>query len=111
VLFGMALFPYLWWTTVFTIVTTLWQDVYHWSVISVALRLIPIGALAFTMSFSGPLSSRISPKYVVLCGQACVIVATVLLATADAPSKYFSHYLPAFILGSGGAMLWFTNTK
>lgn len=39
VLFGLALMPYLWWTTCFTIFTTLWQSVYRWSVISTALRM------------------------------------------------------------------------
>ncbi|GJE93570.1 MFS general substrate transporter [Phanerochaete sordida] len=111
VLFGMALLPFLWWTTIFTIITALWQEVYKWSVISVALRMIPIGVLAFAASFSGPISNRISPKYVLLFAQALVVVATVLLATADAPDKYFSHVLPAFILGSGGAMLWYTHTN
>ena len=107
----MALFPFLWWTTIFTLITALWQEVYHWSVISVALRMIPIGVLAFAASFSGPLSNRISPKYVLLFAQGILVIATVLLATADSPSKYFSHVLPAFILGSGGAMLSYTHTK
>lgn len=39
VLFGLALMPFLWWTTIFTILTTLWQDIYKWSAISVALRM------------------------------------------------------------------------
>lgn len=111
VLFGMALLPFLWWTTIFTIITELWQEVYKWSVISVALRMIPIGVLAFAASFSGPLSNRISPKYVLLFAQCIVAIATILLATADSPDKYFSHVLPAFILGSGGAMLWYTHTN
>ncbi|EKM51218.1 uncharacterized protein PHACADRAFT_263243 [Phanerochaete carnosa HHB-10118-sp] len=111
VLFGMALLPYLWWTTIFTIITALWQEIYEWSVISVALRMIPIGVLAFAMSFSGPLSNRVSPKYVLLFAQGLLVVATVLLATADAPDKYFSHVLPAFVLGSAGAMLSYTHTN
>ncbi|KIP05049.1 hypothetical protein PHLGIDRAFT_108699 [Phlebiopsis gigantea 11061_1 CR5-6] len=111
VLFGLALMPFLWWTTIFTIITTLWQDVYHWSVISVALRMIPIGALSFAISFSGPLSNKISPKYVLLFAQFILVIATCLLATADSPSKYYSHVLPAFILGSAGAMLSYTHTN
>ncbi len=39
VLFGMALMPYLWWTTIYTILTALWQNIYKWSAISVALRM------------------------------------------------------------------------
>lgn len=107
----MALLPFLWWTTIFTVITALWQEIYHWSVISVALRMIPIGVLSFVVSFSGPLSRKISPKYVLLFAQGLLVVATVLLALADSPSKYYSHVLPAFILGSAGAMASYTHTK
>ena len=107
----MALLPFFWWGTIFTIITALWQEIYKWSVISVALRMIPNGVLAFAISFSGPLSNRISPKYVLLFAQGLLVVATVLLATADSPSKYYSHVLPAFILGSAGAMLSYAHTN
>lgn len=40
VLFGIALFPYLWWNTIFTLITDVWQTIYHWSAISVALRML-----------------------------------------------------------------------
>ena len=72
---------------------------------------IPLGVLAFAVSFSGPLSNKISPKYVLLFGQGLLVVATCLLATDDSPSKYYSHALPAFILGSAGAMFSYTHTK
>lgn len=39
------------------------------------------------------------------------MIATCLLATADSPDKYFSHVLPAFILGSAGAMISYTHTN
>ncbi|KAJ3528558.1 hypothetical protein NM688_g7983 [Phlebia brevispora] len=111
VLFGLALMPYLWWTTLFTILTALWQGIYQWSAISVALRMIPIGALAFATSFSGPLSERFSPKYVLLAGQALLVVATVLLALADSPDKYWPYVFPAFMIGSTGAMLSYVHTN
>lgn len=31
--------PYFWWTTIFTLLTALWQNVYKWSAISVAIRM------------------------------------------------------------------------
>ncbi|KAI0704972.1 major facilitator superfamily domain-containing protein [Cytidiella melzeri] len=110
-LFGVALMPYLWWTALFAVLTPLWQEVYEWSAISVALRMIPVGALAFAASFSGPLSDVFEPKYIILFGQVILMIATILLALADAPSKYFSHVLPGFILGSAGAMLTFTHAN
>ena len=39
VLFGTALLPYFWWTTIFTVFTLLWQDDYHWSAISTAIHM------------------------------------------------------------------------
>lgn len=72
---------------------------------------IPIGVLAFAMSFTGPLSRRISPKWIILFGQGILIVATILLAFADGPDKYWPFVFPAFILGSAGAMLTYTHTK
>ncbi|KAI0804543.1 major facilitator superfamily domain-containing protein [Irpex lacteus] len=110
-LFGVALMPFFWWTVSFTILTPLWQDVYKWSAISVALRMIPIGALSLIVSFSGVLSDIFPPKYILIVSHLLLIVATTLLALADTPSKYFSHILPAFILGSAGAMGAFTHTN
>ena len=39
VLFVTALLPFFWFTTVFAVYSTLWQDVYGWSAISTALRM------------------------------------------------------------------------
>ena len=39
VLFTTALLPFFWWTTVFTVYTTLWQDVWGWSAISMAIHM------------------------------------------------------------------------
>ena len=39
VLFFTSLLPFFWFTTVFAVYSTLWQDVYGWSAISTALRM------------------------------------------------------------------------
>ncbi|KAI0776916.1 MFS general substrate transporter [Trametes elegans] len=111
VLFGTALLPYFWWTTIFTLYTTLWQDVWHWSVISTAIHMLPIGVLAFAMSFTGSLSRYVNPKWLILTGEGMCIVATVLLAYADSPARYWPFIFPAFVLGSAGAMLTYTHTN
>ncbi|KAI0631643.1 MFS general substrate transporter [Trametes polyzona] len=111
VLFGTALLPYFWWVTVFTLYTTLWQDIWHWSVISTAVHMIPIGVLAFAMSFTGSLSRVINPKWIILTGEGMCIIATVLLAFADGPERYWPFIFPAFVLGSAGAMLTYTHTN
>lgn len=72
---------------------------------------IPIGVIAFAMSFTGTLSRIINPKWIILFAETMLAVATILLAFADSPDKYWSHVFPAFILGSGGAMLAYSHTK
>ena len=67
--------------------------------------------LAFATSFSGPLSTRFSPKYVLLAAQGLLVVATILLGLADSPDKYWSYVFPAFMIGSTGAILSYTHTK
>ena len=39
VLFGSALLPFFWWNALFIVFTTLWQDVFHWTVISTAVHM------------------------------------------------------------------------
>ncbi|KAH8105285.1 MFS general substrate transporter [Cristinia sonorae] len=109
VLFAVALVPSLWFVTSFTIFPTLWQTYYHWSVISVAARLVPVGVICFAVSFSGGLSRYTSPKYILLPAQVLVLGATVLLRFGDAPDKYFRFILPGFIIGAAGCMLTYTH--
>ncbi|KAI0791390.1 MFS general substrate transporter [Abortiporus biennis] len=109
VLFGVALLPYFWWSTAFTTYTTLWQSVYGWSVISVALRMIPMGVFAFAVSFSGGLARIISPKWILMFAQVLLMVSTILEVFADSPHKYWSFIFPAFILGTSGAMFTYTH--
>ncbi|KIJ67200.1 hypothetical protein HYDPIDRAFT_127048 [Hydnomerulius pinastri MD-312] len=112
VLFGSALLPFFWWSTVFTIFTTLWQDFFHWSVISTAIHMFPIGVLAFAMSFTGSLSRVFSPKWIILTGLSLLVVATTLLAVGgERPDQYWPFIFPAFALGSAGAMLTYTHTN
>ncbi|KAG1880742.1 major facilitator superfamily domain-containing protein [Suillus subluteus] len=112
VIFAVALLPYLWWSTVFTIFTTWWQNVFEWSVISSAVHMFPIGIMAFAMSFTGSLSRIFSPKWIILTGLSFCMIATVLLALGGGePQDYWSYILPAFALGSAGAMLTYTHTN
>ncbi|KAH9942633.1 MFS general substrate transporter [Amylocystis lapponica] len=111
VLFGTALLPYFWWTTIFSTYTNLWQGVYLWSVISSAVHMIPIGVMSFSTSFTGPLARRISPKYLIIAGESLMVLATILLALADGPDKYWPYVFPGFVIGSTGTMLTFTHTK
>ncbi|KIM73581.1 hypothetical protein PILCRDRAFT_828966 [Piloderma croceum F 1598] len=74
--------------------TTLWQEVYHWTVISSAVHMLPIGVMAFVASFT-----------------ILVTIATLLLAFADRPGRYWTFVFPGFVIGSTGAMLCYTHTN
>ncbi|KIJ07997.1 hypothetical protein PAXINDRAFT_173133, partial [Paxillus involutus ATCC 200175] len=112
VLFGVALLPFFWWNVVFNSFTTSWQDIFHWSAISTAIHMLPIGVMAFAMSFTGSLSRVFSPKWLILTGLSFLVIATTLLAFGGGrPDQYWPFVFPAFMLGSGGAMLTYTHTK
>ncbi|KAI0739621.1 MFS general substrate transporter [Daedaleopsis nitida] len=111
ILFFTALLPFFWWTTVFTVYTLLWQNVWHWSAISTAIHMIPLGVLAFAMSFTGSLSRVINSKWIILFGEGLCIIATILFTFADSPARYWPFIFPAFTLGSAGAMLMYTHTN
>ncbi|KAH7923213.1 MFS general substrate transporter [Leucogyrophana mollusca] len=112
VLFAVALLPFFWWSAVFTMFTTLWQNVYHWSVISSAIHMFPIGVLAFSMSFTGSLSRVFSPKWIILTGLSLLVVSTTLIAIGGgSPDQYWPYIFPAFAIGSAGAMLTYTHTN
>jgi MFS family permease len=132
VLIGVSLLPYLWWTSFFNIFTLLWQQVYGWTAVSTAVHMyvfvnqahecqfahgfivvrLPLGIIAFAVTLaSGPLARKIDPKWLILFGQACTIVATILLAFASSPGRYWSFVFPAALIGSGGMQLIFTQIK
>ncbi|KAG2113483.1 major facilitator superfamily domain-containing protein [Suillus discolor] len=112
ILFAVALLPFLWWTAVFMIFMTLWQNAFEWSAISSAVHMLPIGITAFIMSFTGSLSRIFSPKWIILTGLSFCMVATVLLALGGGkPEDYWPYIFPAFSLGSAGVMLAFTHAN
>ncbi|KZP31546.1 MFS general substrate transporter [Athelia psychrophila] len=111
ILIAVALMPYLWWTTMFMMYTTLWQEVYHWSAMMAAAHMIPLSALSFLVSMTGGFSRLISPKWIILAGQALSIIACVLLSFGSGPEKYWQFVLPGFLLGSAGNQLVYTQTN
>ncbi|OJA11344.1 hypothetical protein AZE42_04924 [Rhizopogon vesiculosus] len=112
VLFTVALFPFFWLTTSFLIFITLWQNIFHWSVISSVIHMLPMGIIAIAASFTGPLSRVFSPKWIILTGLFLSMVASILLALGGGqPEDYWSYVFPALALGSLGVMLTYLHTK
>ncbi|KAH7905376.1 major facilitator superfamily domain-containing protein [Hygrophoropsis aurantiaca] len=112
ILFAVALLPFFWWSSVFMMFTTLWQSVDQWSVISTAVHMLPLGIAGFIMSFTGSLSRVFSPKWIILTGLSCMIVATTLIALGGGnPDQYWPYIFPAFSIGSAGSMLVYSHTN
>ena len=66
---------------------------------------------AFAISFTGPLSRKINPKWLILIGEIGVIIGTILLPFASSKDRYWPLVFPGFAIGSGGAMLAFVHSK
>ncbi|KAJ7751977.1 major facilitator superfamily domain-containing protein [Mycena metata] len=111
VLFAAALMPYFYWTTVSTLYTILWQNIYGISAIKTAVYMVPLGVVSFATSFSGRLTQWIHPKWLILGGQFLALGSTVMFVFADTWSKYWPLVFPAFCIGSTGAMLAFVHTN
>ncbi|KAG2131382.1 major facilitator superfamily domain-containing protein [Suillus clintonianus] len=112
VLFTISLLPIFWWNAVLIIFTTLWQNIFHWSVILSAVHMLPIAFFAFVASFTGSLSRIFSPKWIILTGLSLSMAGTILLAVGGGrPENYWPYVFPGFALGSVGAMLTYTHTN
>ncbi|KAL1940391.1 hypothetical protein VTO73DRAFT_8963 [Trametes versicolor] len=111
VLFGAALLPYFWWTTVFVVFFPLWQQVYGWSAIKSGLHMIPVGISATVISFTSPLGRYVPPKVLILFGHVLAVAATILLAFGDGDNTYWRLVFPGLIIGSAGAMLIYMHVS
>jgi nitrate/nitrite transporter NarK len=71
---------------------------------------IPVGITSAITGYVGSFRTS-SLKHVLLAAQALLLISTVLLAFADSPDKYWTFVFPAFVVGSTGAMMTFTQAK
>jgi MFS family permease len=63
------------------------------------------------MNMSGYLQSQFKLRNILLTGGLLLIPSSILLAFADRPSRYWSFVFPAFILGTLGCTLLFSNAN
>ncbi|KZV98383.1 MFS general substrate transporter [Exidia glandulosa HHB12029] len=112
ILFAIALSIFLWFTTIFLLKITMWQEVYGWSAINAAIHFLPVGVIAGPiMLFSGPYTERFQKKHIILFSQVLLLISSIILAFADAPGKYWSRDFPAFVVGAIGGSLLFVNAN
>ncbi|KDQ19194.1 hypothetical protein BOTBODRAFT_486258 [Botryobasidium botryosum FD-172 SS1] len=112
ILFGVALFPFSWFVTLFLLLPPIWQGQYHWSAIMTAVRFLPLGVGATVAAvFAGYLPFYFRSKHIILAGLILDIVAGVLLPFATSESRYWPITFPAFLVGTLGTTLVYTNAS
>ncbi|TFK97039.1 MFS general substrate transporter [Pterulicium gracile] len=111
ILFGVSLLPTFWWTNMATVLVPYWNLGFGWSIISVAVHMLPNGVAGFLFAFTGGLSRIISPKWIILAAHFPLIAATVLLALADRADEYWRYTFPALCIGSASCMVIYTHAN
>ncbi|EJD41438.1 hypothetical protein AURDEDRAFT_115503 [Auricularia subglabra TFB-10046 SS5] len=112
ILFGIALLIFMWFTAVFLLKITMWQEVNHWSAINSAVHFLPVGTVTgFVMIFSGRWTERFQKKYVLLVSSVFLIAGSALLPFTGNPANYWKYDFPAFVIGSIGCALLFVNAN
>ncbi|KLO16514.1 MFS general substrate transporter [Schizopora paradoxa] len=111
VLFGTAMLPYFWWTTVFIVYLQYWQQIFLWSPINAAVHVLPAGIVTILMAPTGPLQNKISPKWIILFGEVFAFIGTILFPFSGGKNHYWSRVFPGFVIGSSGMMLVFVHSN
>lgn len=97
-----ALLLYCWWQSVVYYIVLFAQNVHHFSALGTALRLLPLGFLAFPVSACGFLYiNRFRLKHLVLFGMLGATLVTIPAATTAPGSSFFGH---SFLTGCLGGM-------
>ncbi|KAJ7872325.1 major facilitator superfamily domain-containing protein [Mycena olivaceomarginata] len=110
VLILLSFAPFTWWASVFLQFSWLWEVVYGWSAINVAVHFLPIGLGMFPIiPVSAWLQAKLPLKWVIVIGFLLVCVGTALLPFADSKAHYWPFAFPGFLLGTAGAALVYTT--
>ncbi|KAK7037594.1 hypothetical protein VNI00_011086 [Paramarasmius palmivorus] len=107
-----ATMPFNWWGSVQLLFSWIWQNVYGWSPIIVALRFLPLGLLGFPVTAIANIMQQNLPlKWVIFSGQVVGIAGTLLLPFADSPDHYWRFAFPGFALGTSGMTIIFATVN
>lgn len=112
ILFMVATLPFLWWCGSFYQLMPLFQETYHWSTVMTGVHFLPMGIVSTGVAaFCSNLVKYMNPKWSILGGSTLVWIATIILPFADTSAKYWSHLFPAFVIGTSGTMITYTNAN
>ncbi|KAF8305923.1 MFS general substrate transporter [Clavulina sp. PMI_390] len=103
VLLAVALVPFWWWSTLSLNTIPYWISTYKWSPIVASFSFLPNGIVAILSAALIPVLANMWPsRRIIMLGLLLTCAGTILLAFADQQEKYWSFYVPAFIIGTSG---------
>lgn len=106
VLIIIAFIPYMWWGVIFPVFSWLWELVYEWPAMKVAIHFLPVALGIFpAAAIATPMQAKMRIKWVLLIGLGLCAAGTAFLPFADSPDKFWKIAFPGFILGTAGAGL------
>ncbi|KAI0043880.1 MFS general substrate transporter [Auriscalpium vulgare] len=112
ILVALGLVPIFWWCSLFFQLMPLFQTVYGWSAIMTSVHFLPTGIFSGAIAgFSGSFPKYINPKWSIFFGLLADIVATIMLPFGSTRARYWSIIFPAFIIGTMGNMVVYTNSN
>ncbi|KAF8283267.1 MFS general substrate transporter, partial [Clavulina sp. PMI_390] len=83
-----------------------WISTYKWSPIVASFSFLPNGIVAILSAALIPVLANVWPsRRIIMLGLFLTCAGTILLAFADQQEKYWSFYVPAFIIGTSGCNL------
>lgn len=90
----------------------IFQDLFYWSPIKAAIHFLPFGVTGFITTISVGTYGHLIPRRVLLiAGQVCMAVGSVLFALADTPDKYWSYIFPGMIVNMIGLALSYVGAS
>ncbi|TFY64345.1 hypothetical protein EVJ58_g2679 [Rhodofomes roseus] len=108
----LGLQPRMWWASVQLLYSWFYQDALGWSTIYTAIHFLPVGLVSVLfMAFTSSLQQRFRLKWVMLGGQALVLIGTILLVFGGSASRYWQFAFPGFFLGTAGTTIVFGTTN
>ncbi|KAI0045819.1 MFS general substrate transporter [Auriscalpium vulgare] len=111
-LVALGLVPIFWWCAVYLQLMPLFQTVYGWSAIMASVHFLPTGIFSGAIAgVSGSFPKYINPKWSIFIGLLADIVATIMLPFPNTSARYWSIIFPAFIIGTMGNMVVYTNSN
>jgi len=88
------------------------QDLFFWSPLKAALHFLPFGITGgIFASLTGAYGSLVPRRVLLVAGQLCMAIGTILFALADTEDKYWSYVFPGMLINMIGICLAYVGAS